>query len=1005
MQFEITLGALRGVGTATFWLVFQTALLATGLLAQPTDQAKSIDFGLQIRPILSEHCFHCHGPDEAHRQADLRLDQEDSAKLPREGKQPIHPGSIERSQIIHRIESEDPDLVMPPPSARKTVTPEQRELLKRWIEQGAPWGSHWAFAAPQRWPIPLLQKIDSKQDSWAQSPIDAWVLETMRQKGLSPADPADPYTLVRRLWLDIVGLHPEPVRVERFVAEYRKDPKQAVESMVGELLDHPGFGEHWARLWLDLARYADTKGYEKDLKRDLWPYRDWVIQSLNADMPFDQFTIEQLAGDLLENPSTSQRIATAFHRATLSNDEGGTDDEEYRIAAVKDRVDTTLQVWMGLTMGCAKCHSHKYDPISIEDYYKFYAIFNQTEDADRYDDEPRLLVPTFVQQTQMASMQSQRQQIDAELEKRRREVQALVEQRWLVPKPLSVSAQSQVPLIIEADQTIRAVAERPATDEYQVRLELPPGRYQYLKLDALMAKANPNDAAPRLGLNPSDPNFVINDLKVFLGKPNDQVKLGVQSVKASFEQNGWPLKGAVDEDPKTGWAISPKQQQTHWGLFEFAQVLEIAETTELHIRIQQSFGGHLLLHRFKVSVAHPTLEPLIVDEEASVKSVAHSLQEIDKQIQSLKESIPKLPVLKELSANAKRSTRVHKRGSFLDPGDEVTAAVLPLFQAPLFDTQSAGLATDRLTAARWILDPSNPLTARVAVNRVWAQLFGRGIVETEEDFGSTGALPSHPQLLDWLSIEYRDSLRWSLKKLIRTIVLSSTYQQSYVMDEVRVQKDPRNVWLSRAPHFRLSAEVVRDQALGASGLLSEKQGGPPVMPPQPEGLWRSTYSGAKWVTSQGEDRFRRGIYTFWKRTTPYPSMEIFDATTREVCQIRRISTNTPLQALVTLNDPVYVEASIAMALRWIEDSQSETERIGKGFLSTLVRPIEPSELDRLQKLLGTSRQYFRENPDAAKLLLSEYPLKIDESINPQELASWAMLTSALLNLDEFLTRP
>jgi hypothetical protein len=385
--------------------------------------------------------------------------------------------------------------------------------------------------------------------------------------------------------------------------------------------------------------------------------------------------------------------------------------------------------------------------------------------------------------------------------------------------------------------------------------------------------------------------------------------------------------------------------------------------------------------------------------------VAHSLQEIDKQIQSLKESIPKLPVLKELSANAKRSTRVHKRGSFLDPGDEVTAAVLPLFDAPLFDAQSAGLATDRLAAARWILDPSNPLTARVAVNRVWAQLFGRGIVETEEDFGSTGALPSHPQLLDWLSIEYRDSLRWSLKKLIRTIVLSSTYQQSYVMDEVRVQKDPRNVWLSRAPHFRLSAEVVRDQALGASGLLSEKQGGPPVMPPQPEGLWRSTYSGAKWVTSQGEDRFRRGIYTFWKRTTPYPSMEIFDATTREVCQIRRISTNTPLQALVTLNDPVYVEASIAMALRWIEDSQSETERIGKGFLSTLVRPIEPSELDRLQKLLGTSRQYFRENPDAAKLLLSEYPLKIDESINPQELASWAMLTSALLNLDEFLTRP
>ena len=975
----------------------------TPLFAQSVEPSASVDFGLQIRPILSEHCFHCHGPDEAHRQADLRLDQEASAKLSRDGKHAIHPGAVELSQIIDRIESEDPDLVMPPPSARKTVTPEQRELLKRWIEQGAPWGSHWAFELPKRSPLPSFQEIEHERAAWALSPIDAWVLDSMRKHRLEPAPAANPYTLVRRLWLDIVGLHPDPVRVERFVAEYQKNRQQAMESMVGELLEHPGFGEHWARLWLDLARYADTKGYEKDLKRDFWPYRDWVIQALNADMPYDQFTIEQLAGDLLDNPSTSQRIATAFHRATLSNDEGGTDDEEFRIAAVKDRVDTTLQVWMGLTMGCAKCHSHKYDPISIEDYYKFYAIFNQTEDSDRYDDEPRMPVPTFAQQTQLASLQNRRQQVTSELERLRGEVQAQVDQRWLVPKPLAVSAQSQAPLIIEADQSIRALADRPATDQYEVRLELPPGRYQYLKLDALMAKANPNDAAPRLGLNPSDPNFVINELAVYLESPNGQAKLAMQSVKASFEQNGWSLKGAVDEDPKTGWAVSPKQQQSHWGVFEFTKVLEIAEPTELHITIQQSFGGHLLLHRFKISIARPTDEALILDDEASVKGVASRLQEIDKQIQSVKEAVPKLPILRELTGSAKRSTRVHKRGSFLDPGEEVTAALIPLFD--LVDARSVGSAVDRLAAARWIVDPGNPLTARVAANRVWAQLFGRGIVETEEDFGATGALPSHPQLLDWLAIEYRDSLNWSLKKLIRSIVLSNTYQQSYVMDEVRVQKDPRNIWLSRAPHFRLSAEVVRDQALGASGLLSAKQGGVPVMPPQPEGLWRSTYSGAKWITSQGEDRFRRGVYTFWKRTTPYPSMEIFDATTREVCQIRRISTNTPLQALVTLNDPVYVEASIAMALRWISDSQSETERIQKGFQSAMVRPIEPSELDRMQKLLVTSRRYFKENPDAAKALISEYPLKIESSIDAQELASWSMLTSTLLNLDEFLTRP
>ena len=959
----------------------------------------SIDFGLAIRPILSEHCFHCHGPDSAHREAELRLDDESSAKQLRAGKQAIHAGSAALSEIIRRIESDDPEKVMPPPSARKTVTPEQRELLKRWIEQGAQWGSHWALEPPKRAELSELQS-----DPWAKSPIDAWVLKTMRQRGLLPAPTADPYTLVRRMWLDIVGLHPDPSRVERFVIEYQRDPALAIQAMVEELLDHPGFGEHWARVWLDLARYADTKGYEKDLKRDLWPYRDWVIQALNADMPYDQFTIEQLAGDLLENPTTSQRIATAFHRATLSNDEGGTDDEEFRIAAVKDRVDTTVQVWMGITMGCAKCHTHKYDPIAIEDYYKFYAIFNQTEDADRYDDEPRIPIPSFAQQAELASLQNQRQQLAIELDRARSDSQAVVDRLWQTAKPASAKAESQAPLIIESDQTIRAEVDRPPTDIYQVDLELAPGQYKLLKLDALMAKAKESDAGPRLGLNATDPNFVINDLQVILKKRVGdgivETKVSLQPLKASFEQSGWPLKGAVDDDPKTGWAISPKQQQSHWGIFEFSEEIQISETTTLAMRIVQSFGGHLMLHRFRVSIAQPTQEALVVDDVESVKSLAGKVQAFDKQIQVLKDAVPKLPVLKELAGALKRATRVHKRGSFLDPGDEVAGA-LP----PLFDVGVQSGSPDRLAAARWIVDPRNPLTARVAVNRVWAQLFGRGIVETEEDFGATGALPSHPEMLDWLALEYRDSLRWSLKGLIREIVLSNTYQQSYVLDELRSQKDPRNIWLSRASHFRLSAEVVRDQALGASGLLSRKQGGPPVMPPQPEGLWRSTYSGAKWVTSQGEDRFRRGIYTFWKRTTPYPSMEIFDATTREVCQIRRITTNTPLQALVTLNDPVYVEASIAMAIKWLSASQSQTERIQKGFAATLVRPIQDSELDRLQILLSRAREYYRANPDAAKALISDYPVKIDERINPQELAAWSMLTSALLNLDEFLTRP
>lgn len=994
---------LQVLGAATLGLIALLYAEPSPLWAQDSrrsSQDESIDFGLQIRPILSEHCFHCHGPDAAHREADLRLDEESSAKEVRDGKQAVHSGSVALSEIIQRIESDDPDLVMPPTSARKTVTPGQLELLKRWIEQGAAWGPHWSLLPPKQSEFPAQAVEEASKIGWAGSPIDVWVHRSMRSQGLSPAAPADPYTLVRRLWLDIVGLHPDPIRAERFVEEYRLDRKRAIESMVEELFQHPGFGEHWARLWLDLARYADTKGYEKDLKRDLWPYRDWVIQSLNADMPYDQFTIEQLAGDLLENASTSQKIATAFHRATLSNDEGGTDDEEFRIAAVKDRVDTTLQVWMGLTMGCAKCHSHKYDPISIENYYGFYAIFNQTEDADRYDDEPRIPIPTFEQQAQLASLQSQRQGLASQLDSLRSEVQKTVDDRWLVPSPKSTSSQSQSPLVIEPDQSIRAAADRPETDIYQVDMELAAGQYKYLKLDALMAKTKDSDPAPRLGLSATDPNFVINDLQVYLVQGERETKLGVEPIKASFEQNGWPLKGAVDEDPKTGWAVSPKQQQAHWGVFAFQNVVEITEPANLRIKIVQSFGGRLMLQRFKLSVANPTQEALVVDDAESVKQVASRVQDLDKQIQGLKDTIPKLPVLKELVGSSKRTTRVHKRGSFLDPGDEVSPGLLPLFEA-----QQTHANPDRLAAARWIVDPKNPLTARVAVNRVWAQLFGRAIVETEEDFGATGSLPSHPELLDWLAVQYKDSLDWSLKGLIRTIVLSNTYQQSYVLDEVRKQKDPRNVWLSRAPHFRLSAEVIRDQALGASGLLSSKRGGPPVMPPQPEGLWRSTYSGAKWITSPGEDRFRRGIYTFWKRTTPYPSMEIFDATTREVCQIRRISTNTPLQALVTLNDPVYVEASIAMAVGMLSGSQSEAERIRKGFASVLVRPIEPSELDRLQKLLNRARDYYRENPDAARALVTDYPIPIDPNINPQELAAWAMLTSTLLNLDEFLTRP
>jgi hypothetical protein len=472
------------------------------------------------------------------------------------------------------------------------------------------------------------------------------------------------------------------------------------------------------------------------------------------------------------------------------------------------------------------------------------------------------------------------------------------------------------------------------------------------------------------------------------------------SPRASFEQYGWAISGAIDGDPKTGWAIAPKQRQSHWAVFALQSPLELANQERLRVTLSQQFGGKLMMRRFRVATSSVTDAALWVDAVPEVKSAIDALAAIDKQIGSLRESIARLPIMKELAANAKRTTRVHQRGSFLDPGAEVTATLLPLFPV-----ESNPTPPSRLTAAMWLVDPNNPLTPRVMANRIWSQLFGRGIVDTEEDFGSQGSLPSHPELLDELAIQFRDEFDWSIKRLIKAMVMTNTYQQGFVLDEERRQRDPQNRSFSRSPRFRLTAEVVRDQTLAASGLLSSKRGGPPVMPPQPDGLWRSTYSGAKWITSPGEDRFRRGIYTFWKRTTPYPSMETFDATTREVCQIRRIHTNTPLQALVTLNDPVYVEASLSMAQRWLHSSSSDEERIERGFLSALSRPIRDSERKRLGELLARSRLHYATREEESRRLLEQAAFPLDPSIPATEIAAWSVVTSTVINLDEFLMRP
>lgn len=763
-----------------------TAILVAGTSTITMSAELPVSFNRDIRPILARNCFACHGPDKGTRKAELRLDTAEGATVDLDGRRAVVPGQPGQSELVSRIEIDDPDALMPPPDSDKELSEDEKSLLRRWVSEGAEYKVHWSFTPPEKAELPVV----SQQD-WPKHAIDYFVLAKLEAQRLAPSKAADRYRLIRRVSLDLTGLPSTPEEADTFVADSSDD---AFEKVVDRLLASEAYGEHWARMWLDLARYADTKGYEKDRHRDIWKFRDWVINALNRDMPYDQFTIEQLAGDLLPDASNDQILATAFHRNTMTNDEGGTDNEEFRVAAVKDRVDTTMQVWMGLTMGCAKCHSHKYDPISQQDYYSFYAVFNQTGDADRSDDVPVLPLATSEQSGQIAEIQ---------------------------------------------------------------------GR-----------------------------------------------------IKSLQEQQ--------KEKPDTSIGEMIKGQQ--------------------------------------------------------------------KKLAAVRNSVTKTPIMKELAEGKRRETRLHLRGNFLDPGQTVEPAVLGLF-----GRRAAEVPLNRLGVARWIVQPENPLTSRVMVNRVWARLFGIGLVETEEDFGTQGMMSSHPKLLDWLAVDFRER-GWSIKKLIRTVVLSSTYQQSATFGGEKLAADSRNILLSRGPRFRLSAETVRDQALAVSGLLTRKVGGPSVMPPQPDGVWKSTYNALKWIDATGPDRYRRALYTYWKRTSPYPAMITFDAGSGEVCQIRRVRTNTPLQALVTLNDPAYVEAAGALARRMNEAEGATSDKIQRGFRLVLMRPPNVDEALRLVALYETLATDYAKDSAAAEKLVKAASLEAGD-------AAMIAVANVLLNLDETLMKP
>jgi hypothetical protein len=821
-----------------------------GAVRGQVDPLGKVDYQREIRPILAKNCLACHGQDEAKRAKGLRLDRRDSAVNPlKNGDLAIVPGDPDSSELILRVSEEDDTLRMPPKKAGSRLAPNEIRVLSRWIAQGAEYTPHWAFTAPKSKPIP---KVADR--SWPRNGIDFWILDRLRRERLGPSREASRPMLFRRLSLDLRGLPPTLEEVDQFVTDQEGG---AYERAVDRLLADPAFGERWARMWLDQARYADSAGYGSDpLRPSAWRYRDWVIGAFNQNRPFDQFTLWQIAGDLLADSTQEMKVATAFHRNTMTNTEGGTDDEEFRVAAVKDRVDTTMQVWMGLTMGCAKCHSHKFDPITHEDYYKFYAIFNQTADADRPDESPVLAAPS--------------QGISAELK----------------------------------------------------------------RIDVLLTG-------------------VRNELAV--------AAAGLASAQAKWEASLYPSSSAARKDV-------PKN------------VLDAVGVPSA----KRTKPQHELVARHFASIA-PELKPLRERILALEKS---------------RPAIPSLPVMAELPAAQRRVSRILRKGNFLDPGAVVEPGVPgSLHGAP------PGAPVDRLGLARWLVDRENPLTARVAVNRLWAQIFSTGLVETEEDFGTQGEPPSHPELLDWLAIFYQDS-GWDTKRLLRLIVTSATYRQSSQTTPILLERDPRNRLLARAPRMRLEAEMVRDQAMALSGLLTRKLGGPSVFPPQPDGLWQAAFNGERtWATSLGAERYRRGLYTFWRRTVPYPSMATFDAPSREICAIKRVRTNTPLQSFVTLNDPAYVEAAQALARRIVREGGLEVSgRVKFGLELCLCRPAQSQQVELLAGLYDVEFRRYLMDAQAATDLAGQASGANPPRKSVAELAAWTTIANVLLNLDGVLTK-
>lgn len=1165
--------------------------------AESAKASRPVDYDRDVRPILSDHCYACHGPDQEKRKAGLRLDEKELVfKAGKSGSTPVVAGDLEKSELIRRITSPDEDDRMPPAKFSKQLTSAQIDTLRRWVVEGAPWSGHWAYRKPER---PAIPEVQNK--TWPRNEIDKFILARLEKEGLKPSQEADKRTLARRVSLDLTGLPPTVAEVEDFLYD---NSQEAYDKLVDRLLQSPHYGERMAQDWLDLARYSDSQGYHHDSHRDMWPWRDWVIKAFNNNEPFDQFTIEQLAGDLLPNPSRDQRIATGFQRNEMTTSEGGAMPEEYAVKYVVGRVDTAARVWLGTSLACAECHDHKYDPISQKEYYQFFAYFN-TIAENGLDQElnpvPRLALDTPEQharverftkeiaaleqahQTLLDAPNAEQSAAQVKWENRMRTAGAT---SWTVIEPARFLSKSGATLTVQPDASLLASGANPTQDVYEVTFQTAAQGITGLRIEALrddslpkprqrgrsdqgeflltrfQAEArslHPEQAAPvetpRLGnwhsigpfkassakeafskafgpesdsdlaktyqegalkwveqaswqdgqtheltgensatylrrtIHAREARFVrlsigsddgvqvwLNGRKVLskdvargVGADQDLVTVRLAAgenrlllkinngqgpsgfyfkllpdpvlehtiefakAAAASAEKGFPIQGALDDNPKTGWTPlaneegSGKQQ----AFFSAQDPFGFKEGTEIKVRLEfASERPHHALGRFRMAVSTADglgewvdlpenirgvllkqTDQVKSDEQmtlqrfyrqsfvAEVQDLAKLLESQRKAKQDFVNGITVTMVMQEMEKP--RDTFFLVRGNFQQHGEKVTPGVpKAIFPMP------AEYPANRLGLAKWMVHPDNPLVSRVTVNHFWQHYFGNGLVKTAEDFGSQGEWPSHPELLDWLAAEFVRS-SWNIKALQRLIVTSATYRQAAALTVEASHRDPENRLLARFPRMRLDAEAIRDTALAVSGLLNPKLGGPSVYPYQPPGLWEAVAfeDTRKYVQSQGAENYRRGIYTYWRRSLPYPSLITFDAPTRETCTVKRPRTNTPLQALTLMNDPVYVEASRAFGQRIIREGGPTLEsRLAYAFRTCLGRLPTKAEREVLERAYRTHFQHFESDRVGAAKLVHAGASEPDFNLDVCELAAWTMIGTTLLNLDETITK-